>query len=235
MIKLKFGKGNAKLDKKTATFSLPAGHTCPGADKCLSKADKDTGRITDGPDTEFRCFSASQEGRPGVRNSRWHNLRLLKQAGLKSGMCALILNALPGWAESVRIHVAGDFFSQTYFDAWMEVAELRPDIVFYAYTKSIPFWIARKDKLPANFRLTASKGGKYDALIEKHELPSAEVIFHPDEAGDMKIDHDDSLAKAANRDSFCLLLHGTQAPKGRASAALKRMRDENIEYSYSTK
>src|SRR4051812_39336424 len=76
--KLKFGQGNAKLDDGIHTFSLPAGHFCPFADKCLSKADRETGRITDGPDTEFRCFSASNEVRGSVRAARWHNADLLR-------------------------------------------------------------------------------------------------------------------------------------------------------------
>ena len=58
---LKFGKGNAKLGKKVYTFSLPSGYTCPAALECLSKSDRITGKIKDGPQTKFRCFSASQE------------------------------------------------------------------------------------------------------------------------------------------------------------------------------
>jgi hypothetical protein len=59
---LKFGKvsDNAKLRKlgqKVYTFSLPAGYTCPGASKCLTKFDRNAvkpdgkkGKIVDGPD-----------------------------------------------------------------------------------------------------------------------------------------------------------------------------------------
>jgi transglutaminase-like putative cysteine protease len=119
------------------------------------------------------------------------------------------------------------------FAAWMEVARRNPARLFYAYTKSLPFWIARKNTLPPNFRLTASRGGKHDELIDEHGLPDAQVVFHPEEAGDLKLDTDDSLAKAASRDSFALLLQGQQPAGSRASAALKRMRKENIEYSYS--
>jgi len=53
--KLKFGKANSKLKKledkklvKLITFTLPSGHTCPGAKDCLSKADKVTGKLKDG-------------------------------------------------------------------------------------------------------------------------------------------------------------------------------------------
>ena len=43
------------------SFSLPSGHTCPFALDCLSKADRITGKITDGLNTLFRCFQASIE------------------------------------------------------------------------------------------------------------------------------------------------------------------------------
>ena len=70
---LKFGQGNAKLDKAIATFSIPAGHTCPGADKCMARANRLTGKISDGKSQEFRCFSASSEAAfSSVRESRWH-------------------------------------------------------------------------------------------------------------------------------------------------------------------
>ena len=61
MTKLKFQKGNAKLDKKIYTFSLPAGHSCPYAYECKASADPITGKITDGANQTFRCFAASQE------------------------------------------------------------------------------------------------------------------------------------------------------------------------------
>ena len=59
----------------------------------------------------------------------------------------------------------------------------------------------------------------------------------PDDAlkdGNM-IDHDDSLAINPNIKEFGLLLHGIQAKDSDAAKALKRMREENIEYSYHSK
>lgn len=35
-----------------------------------------------------------------------------------------------------RIHVSGDFFSTYYIERWREVAARRPDVIFYAYTRS---------------------------------------------------------------------------------------------------
>jgi Gene product 88 len=46
-------------------------------------------------------------------------------------MAALILNSLPADAKLVRLHVSGDFFSDAYFLAWMDVAKATPGTVFY--------------------------------------------------------------------------------------------------------
>ena len=76
---LSFGKGNAKLAKDIVTFSLPAGWTCPGASACLARADRATGKLTDGATQAFRCFAASAEAMyKNVRDVRWQNFAALK-------------------------------------------------------------------------------------------------------------------------------------------------------------
>ena len=123
---LKFQVGNAKLVSientetgetiviRIYTFSLPSGYSCPAANECLAKADRVTGKITDGIDMEFRCFSATDEARsPNARNARWHNFELLKRESTAT-MVELIQRSLPKAAQIVRIHVAGDFFNQRY-------------------------------------------------------------------------------------------------------------------------
>lgn len=215
---LKFGQGNAKVGKDIATFSLPAGYTCLGANECLAMANKKTGKIKDGPNTQFRCFSATTEAiYSQVRKARWYNLELLKKSKSLQEMITLIQTSLPP-AKIVRIHVSGDFFSERYFLAWVEVAKNNPHVIFYAYTKALNLWVRHKNELPSNFRLTASKGGKFDSLIEEHDLTYAQVVFSEDEAAklNLELDHDDSLA-IQNTVSFGLLLHGSQ-PKGTNAA-----------------
>ena len=234
---LKFGKPNAKLkaladrfNLTLITFSLPSGFTCPFARDCLSKANRETGKITDGPDTEFRCFQASAEALyPSLRKMVWHNFELLKQwLGSPDAMADLIQVSLPKKFDILRVHVGGDFFSQTYFDAWVEMARRMPDKIFYAYTKSLPYWIHGRDSsypFPDNFVLTASRGGKKDELIERHILKCAEVVFSEQEAIDkgLEIDHDDSHA-AFGTESFALLLHGMQPKGSKAGEALKELK-----------
>lgn len=221
---IKFSKeDNAKL-KNIISFSLASGWSCPFADKCLSKADPNTGKITDGRNTEFRCFSASQEAlRTHVRNSRFGNFEALRKLRTVEEITTMINSALPkitrtGRGKVVRLHVAGDFFSQNYFDAWLKVAKANPDRIFYAYTKSIQYWVNRLGQIPSNFKLNASKGGRQDHLIDIYNLKFAEVVFSEKEANakGLEIDHDDSHAYKYDY-SFALLLHGTQ-PKGSAAS-----------------
>lgn len=234
---LKFGLGgNAKLDKKIATFSILSGHSCPGADKCYTKVIIDSNnkrKVIDGKNQEFRCFSASQEALyTNVYNNREHNynliLNIIKDKSLNSNakseaIYKLFVKSLPSlhkWSI-LRLHVGGDIFCQEYFDALIMLANNFKTHIFYAYTKSIHFWVKRLDKIPDNFKLTASHGGKYDDLIDKYNLKSVKVIMSEEEAEmyNLEIDHDDSHAYDGN-DNFALLLHGSQ-PKGSVAAKAK--------------
>jgi hypothetical protein len=190
----------------------------------------------DGPKAEFRCFFTSMEARNvGVRAIADHNFALLKANNTESLATDLIQASLPSSATIVRIHVGGDFFSEAYFRAWINVACNNPDVKFYAYTKFLPFWIAalNTNSIPENFRLTASEGGKWDHLIAEYGLKTSKVVFSIEEAAalGLEIDHDDSHAYDG-RDSFALLIHGTQAA---GSSAGRAVRSLNGVGSYSRK
>ena len=240
MLTLKFQvAGNAKLDiygKRLAAFSLPSGFSCPAALDCLSKAHRVTGKITDGPETEFRCFSATSEAlSPHARRARWHNFDILRSLDFED-MVLAIHDAFPAGCDLCRVHVGGDFYNQRYFDAWMQVARLMPDKLFYAYTKSLTYWATRLGDIPPNFNLTASYGGRHDPLIAELGLKYSKVVFHPEQAErlGLEIDHDDSHAMHSTK-PFALLLHGTQPKGGDASVAIKRLKAEGIKFAYSKK
>jgi hypothetical protein len=228
----KFGKGSnntklrkleEKLGRKVFTFSLPAGYTCPGANRCLTKFDRATGKIVDGSHQDFRCFAASMESVfTGFRDNNSSNLELLKAAGNRENTRDLILASLPAKAQIVRIHVSGDFFSEEYLCAWIDVATARPDIQFYAYTKSLRFLVNHLAEVPSNLSITASEGGRWDSLIQEHGLKSSRVVMSIEEASvlGLEIDHDDSHA-AVGTSSFALLIHGQQRKGSRAAEALK--------------
>lgn len=217
---LYFGLGNAKLSKTIANFALPAGHSCLFAKDCFSCSDENTGKITDGKDTKFRCFSATSEARATtVRVARWRNFRLMKQAKSVRKMAEIIDAAIPKPISHVRLHVSGDFYSLDYLKAWINVAVWNPDIIFYGYTKALPLWLKLRNQMPSNFRLVASWGGTHDHLIIPNKLPSAVVVFSEEQAArlGLPIDHDDSHAMLADH-NFALLLHAPQ-PKGTPAAA----------------
>ncbi len=241
LLKFNLG-GNAKLSKEIVTFSLPSGYSCPGASECLAKADRETGKIIDGKNQKFRCFSAVSEVRPAVRAQRWHNFVLLRKAKTRKAIHDLIVASFPRGAKIVRIHVGGDFFSQEYFSAWADVAKRFYNCVFYAYTKSIHFVKAHKEPLPDNFRITLSKGGKFDHLIDELDDTEeddgvqygiAEVLGHPEEAEvkGLEVDHDDSHAIAGKK-HFALLLHSMQPAGSEAAEKVKRMKKEGVKFSY---
>ena len=255
---LKFSKANAKTqalandaelaeylqgNRKIYSLDLLSGWSCPHAKDCLSKAivqDNGKRKIKDGRHTQFRCFSASQEVQyTNVYNSRKHNFDMLRKLSCGE-MVDMINQSLPANAGIVRIHVAGDFFSQQYMEAWYTVALLNPKILFYAYTKSLRFWLAINEfPVLHNFVLTASYGGTHDHLIDEFNLRSTKVVFSEAKAEELglAIDHDDThAAKPSLRNqSFALMLHGTQPKGSEAADALKLLKKNGVQHSYSRK
>jgi len=262
---LKFSKQNAKTEnltkvaalapylaggKKIYSLDLSSGVSCPGAKDCKSMAmiDPLTGRATikDGPDCQFRCFSASQEVLfPALQKLRANNFEQIKTAKTVENIVKLILASLPKNAGIIRIHVGGDFFSLAYLRAMIKVAGLRPDILFYTYTKSLHHLkeVVRCDFLPhcdlsqgiilPNFLVTASYGGHFDHLIEELGVRAAYVVYSELEASALPIDHTDEKA-ATPGGNFALLLHGTQPKNTPAGEALKLLKKAGIG-SYSRK
>ena len=247
--------------RKVYSLDLLSGYSCPFARDCLSKA-VPTGettkagnarlKIKDGPYTKFRCFSASQEVLlPNVYKRRKHNFDTLRNlnrpeydpdgAAHLNEMIHRLNQDLPKDTGILRFHVGGDFFNADYFFAALNLALMNPDKLFYAYTKSILYWLKYKDWVDKidNFILTASRGGYYDDLIDKHNLRESVVVFSEDEAYErnLQIDHNDSHAAVPDWElnDFALLIHGTQ-PKGtEAAEALKLLKKNKVKHSYNRK
>lgn len=244
---LKFSPANAKTanlaklpklrkylpkGRKVYSLDLLSGWTCPGARDCLAKVFVENGRrwLEDGPQAQFRCFSASQEvAYPNVYNARKWNFELIRACHDYRRIAELILESLPKNAGIVRYHVAGDFFKSAYLKGAILAAEQRPDVLFYSYTKAINFLcniyaddLTQGIILP-NFLITASLGGKYDDMIG--DIRTAKVVFSKAEARKLKlpIDHNDSHA-ATIGGNFALLLHGVQKKGTIASKAVVKLR-----------
>lgn len=228
-----FGAGNSKLPDSTLTFALPSGHTCPGALTCLAMADRHSGRISDGPQQQFRCYEASIEAlRPNVRARRWHNFELLR--GWSAEITAELLLAGISAARThkvthVRWFTGGDLFSVALLHGILMVCEQTPELIHYFYTKNLPLLAPRGTliPLPSNLRVTASWGGRYDKLIEQGVFPrSARVVHSREEAAALAlpIDTTDELAWQERPVHFCHLSHGMQPAGSQASNAIARRR-----------
>ena len=214
----KLKKLQKKLKKKVYSFDLLSGWSCPNAEHCKSKVHNINSRrkVVDGPNTWYRCFSASQEALyTHVYYRRRDNLNLVKTYHSQPNFLVNLLSShLPKDLEVLRWHVAGDFFSKNYFKAAIKIAQLNPGIIFYAYTKCVKHWVELRDTAPNNFRITISIGGLEDHLID-NRMKTARVIYNPEEQiiWGLDIDEDDFHAYNINRDDFLLLIHGIQPAK----------------------
>jgi hypothetical protein len=137
-------------------WNLPTGTTCPFALECKVTVDRLTGKF-DVKKGQYRCYAASAERFPGVREHRWKNFELVKNGGIPT---------IPKDCTAIRIHMRGDFFNQKYFEMW-------------AYTKSLRYWVNRINDIPNNLVLTASYGGREDYLIEEYNLKNVKVYANP--------------------------------------------------------
>tara|TARA_R100001463_G_scaffold125142_3_gene182447 strand:+ start:1022 stop:1675 length:654 start_codon:yes stop_codon:yes gene_type:complete len=202
-------------------------------------ANRKTGKIHDGPSCKFRCWAASHEARiKSARDNAWANYVELQKRTTDQMTNIIVDSLLPihnkyvsnhQQTPIVRIHVGGEFFSEKYFLAWLNVAKHFKSTQFYAYTKALPFWVVSMDNIPDNVELNASRGGRFDHLIDEYKLKEARVVYDEQTANDlgMEIDHDDSHAYTPGP-SFALLLHGTQPAGSDASVALQRLKQSGF-------
>tara|TARA_E500000305_G_C3976603_1_gene214655 strand:- start:304 stop:1056 length:753 start_codon:yes stop_codon:yes gene_type:complete len=221
---LKFSNSNKKLDKipnwldvkksDIKIFNLTPVETCPYAYDCQKV---------------YKCYAISlEEYRPDFKANNKYNFDLLRKHHKSiDKMADLIDSSLKQHnCKIVRIHSSGDFFNERYLKAWLKVARNNKDIIFYAYTTSIPFWINNLDEINSleNFKLIASLGtNNQDHLIKKYNLQFSKVVYSENEADrlGLKADYDEKMAISQN-DNFALVIHGTQ-PKNHESYKIKRL------------
>jgi hypothetical protein len=135
--------------------------------------------------------------------------------------------------KHVRIHDAGDFYSDEYLLAWLEIARQTPDVIFYCYTKEVSrFKRLVEPNCPANFRYLYSVGGKEDHLVDKEVDRHADVF--PDDvaildAGYMNQDASDLLAITLPTTKIGIpannIRHFNKKMSGRTFSALQTERD----------
>jgi ferredoxin len=152
------GTSNTKLKKSREngnmilSWSLPAGDTCINAGACR--------RI---------CYA--KKGNflyENVRNAHIKNYKL----SLSDEFVSVIVAEVQKYARMyknlyVRIHDAGDFYSEEYFDKWVSIALACPDVIFYGYTKMIRMLNSKRYDIPFNMTVIQSYGGTEDKSIDK--------------------------------------------------------------------
>jgi hypothetical protein len=206
---LKWTEGNSKLQKTSGAdvrvlgYGIPADfnfelageimNTCPGALACRGVCYAKQGSYT---------WAA-------VKAARKHNLDafIADPEAFVAGAIA-DLERLTRRYRVVRVHDSGDFFSQSYLDAWCRISGAFPGVVFYAYTKSFHLdWNA----LPANFHVTQSMGGRFDVDLD-FDFPHARIFAtHEDRIAADYVDGSESDWPAINGDTrIGLVYHGNK-------------------------
>ena len=155
---IKLSTGNLKM-KNVLIWNLPAQVTCVNSTElCRSK-----------------CYAKKAERLyPQVLPFRQSNLHSSKYYTFVHDMIETIklMNSKRKKYKYFRIHESGDFYSEAYFIAWLEVIKVFPDIKFLAFTKSV-FVRNHINRLPANLNLFYSvwNDSKPENII--YELPLA--------------------------------------------------------------
>jgi len=154
-------KKTSKLNNKRvfnfgiiANKSLEGKSTCPFAKGCLG--------------ADYKCYA--QKGAyawPKVKEAYNNRYLLSKQDNFINIMNEAIQKKK---VDILRLHDSGDFYSVDYLNKWIQIANDNKEVIFYAYTKSIPFFKRSKEMdttflLPKNLIIIFSEGSKKDNLI----------------------------------------------------------------------
>lgn len=175
-----------------STTVLPDGRRvdcCPAADACvrLCYARNGTYRFPNVVTAHQRNLAFVLDDLPGWQAAMIAELggRRFRPTGSPRLAHLAPLFDLDPWADrwfatggaAVRVHDAGDFFSDAYTEAWLSIAREVPDVLFYAYTKEVPrFRALVEGRAPINFRWLYSLGGRYDAMIDRSVDRHADVF-----------------------------------------------------------
>ena len=178
---------NSKLKKAsyyTVNFGIPALKTCPMAAACGK-------------------FCYANKGAyiwPVVKAAYEYRYQESKKANFPQVVVSKLLKKRK--LEKVRIHDAGDFYNKEYLYKWFKIAELMPNIEFYAYTKQVKMLKDNWKNKPDNFTIIFSIGGKQDNLIDLNKDRHSKIFNTLDElikAGYIDTSKDDSNAIGKNK------------------------------------
>jgi hypothetical protein len=197
------------LKPGSLTLSLPAGHTCPFAESCLSRVDRENGVMHAGG--RFVCQSAVDEIDWKTRDRRWQNYETLKAAGDdKDELAYLITEFLPAHTRTLFLHNSGDFFSENYFLAWLQVGKEFPQMEILVETTSILYWVRNLSQIPDNIKISAHLGTLHRNTVKEYKLPYHAVLFSAQDAEEYGLPVDDSYEHLRNRENYATLVKSLQ-------------------------
>lgn len=198
MYNLKWSFSNSKLAKtNTISFNIPAFRsesgfkTCPQAGACAALCYARQGAYNWPKSKAVREYNLFMSKIPTFMGAAIEDLRKIKQT-------------------SIRIHDSGDFYSQDYLEAWALIAKECPDKQFYAYTKSLDLDFS---VLPSNFKITQSKGGLLDHLIDEKKSHAKAFGNRESLLAAGYVDGSETdLAAQQNETRIGLVYHGQKKP-----------------------
>ena len=186
--------GNSKLKKDgIASFNIPPVSTCPARGQC-----------------EKYCYATvGQQWMPSGYKRRVAAFKATLEHDFVQVMVAELVSER---VKTLRIHDSGDFYSPQYMLQWFKIAEMLPNVTFYAYTKQVILMQKLWDKKPANMKLIQSLGGKFDKLVDTNK-PHARIFSTLDEllsAGYTDTSESDLPAATPSIDLIGLIIHGAK-------------------------
>ena len=178
-----------------AAYGHTAGLTCPMKGACAKP-----------------CY-ADEKGRfawPNVKDKRYWNFLQSK----KNTFIGNIVQEIQSKdVDVIRIHDGGDFYNEKYVEKWISIAKICKNVRFYAYTKSVSYFLNRK--LPKNLIITYSFGGKEDHLIDTKKHRHCHIFKDADSlkrSGYLDVSKDDSLTCYKTRHKkIGIVYHGAKS------------------------
>ena len=128
------------------------------------------------------CYASREQIRfPSVLAARENRYSASLQSDFKTKVISE-LSALRTKPKYFRLHASGEFYSQSYVDSWVEIAQAFPSITFYTYTKRMNDFNFGKLKNLSNFVLINSL--QFNKLnYSKLEDAPKDVFICPSYAG----------------------------------------------------
>lgn len=181
-----------------ADYLLPNGlNTCPGARACRAICYAKQGAYTFRSVVDARKRAVLSALAPSFTDTLTADLQALQRRGY----------------NVVRVHDSGDFYSQSYVDAWKSALAATPGMVAYAYTKSVhlDLWTNKPDSL----RLIQSLHGRFDSRAKLSRPHSRIFATHEARESAGYVDGSESdLPAIEGATRIGLVYHGTRKLTG---------------------